>query len=105
MSVRPGPALASALPNAQAFRLCGGTGPPYPQYALSRDPASGALWASCRQQARLHQISPASGETRAILRLTSAPYSIAAGLGAVWSAERGPVVNRIDTRTGRSVRR
>ena len=101
VSVRPEPALASALPTAQAFRLCGGTGPPYPQYALSRDPASGALWASCRQQARLHRISPASGETRAILRLTSTPYAIAAGLGAVWSAERGPVVNRIDLRTGR----
>jgi streptogramin lyase len=101
VSVRPGAALISALPTAQAFRLCGGTGPPYPQYALSRDPASGALWASCRQQARLHRISPASGETRAILRLTSTPYSIAAGLGAVWSAERGPIVYRIDIRTGR----
>ena len=102
VSVRPGPALASALPTAQAFRLCGGTGPPYPQYALSRDPGTGALWASCRQQARLHRISPASGETRAILQVTSTPFSIAAGLGAVWSAERGPVVSRIDTRTGRS---
>jgi streptogramin lyase len=102
VSVRPAPALVSALPTAQAFQLCGGTGPPYPQYALSRDPASGALWASCRQQARLHRLSPASGETRAILRLTSTPYSIAAGLGAVWSAERGPVVSRIDTRTGRA---
>ena len=102
MNVRPAPALVSTLPTAQAFRLCGGTDPPYPQYALSRDPGSGALWASCRQQARLHRISPASGETRAILRLTSTPYSIAAGLGAVWSAERGPVVSRIDTRTGRA---
>jgi sugar lactone lactonase YvrE len=101
VSVRPEPALASALPTAQAFRLCGGTGSPYPQYALSRDPGTGALWASCRQQARLHRISPASGETRAILRLTSTPYAIAAGLGAVWSAERGPIVNRIDLRTGR----
>src|SRR5215203_1069920 len=74
----------------------------HPQYALSRDPDTGALWVSCRQQARLHRISPASGETRAILRLTSTPFSIAAGLGAVWSAERSPVVSRIDTRTGRS---
>jgi sugar lactone lactonase YvrE len=102
VSVRPAPAPVSALPTAQAFQLCGGTGPPYPQYALSRDPESGALWASCRQQARLHRISPASGETRAILRLTSTPYSIAAGLGAVWSAERGRVVSRIDPRTGRA---
>jgi streptogramin lyase len=101
VTVRPTPPLVSALPTAQAFRLCGGTGPPYPQYALSRDPGTGALWAACRQQARLHRISPATGETRAILRLTSTPYSIAAGLGAVWSAERGPVVNRIDLRTGR----
>ena len=67
VNVGPAPALASALPTAQAFRLCGGTGSPYPQYALSRDPASGALWASCRQQARLHRISPTTGETRAIL--------------------------------------
>ena len=102
VNVRPAPALTSALPTAQVFRLCGGTGPPYPQYALARDPASGALWASCRQQARLHRVSPASGETRAILRLTSTPYSIAAGFGSVWSAERGPSVNRIDVRTGRA---
>jgi sugar lactone lactonase YvrE len=102
VTVRPAPALTSAVPSAQAFRLCGGTGPPYPQYALSRDPASGALWASCRAQARLHRISPASGETRAILRLTSTPYSIAAGFGSVWSAERGPVVYRIDIRNGRA---
>ncbi len=102
VSVRPAPALTPALPTAQAFRLCGGTGPPYPQDALSRDPASGALWASCRAQAHLHRVSPATGETRAILRLTSTPYAIAAGLGAVWSAERGPIVNRIDLRTGRA---
>ena len=43
VSVRPAPALVSALPTAQAFRLCGGTGPPYPQYALSRDPARRAV--------------------------------------------------------------
>ena len=101
VNVSPAPALASALPTAQAFRLCGGTASPYPQYALSRDAGSGALWASCRRQARLHRISPTSGETRAILRLTSTPYSITAGFGAVWSAERGPIVNRVDMRTGR----
>lgn len=103
VSVRPAPPLASLLPTAQAFRLCGGTGPPYPQYALARDPATGALWASCRQQARLHRIDPASGEARAILRLTSTPFSIAAGLGAVWSAERSPILNRLDLRTGRAM--
>jgi streptogramin lyase len=102
VSVRPAPPLVSALPGAQASRLCGATGPPYPQYALSRDPATGALWASCRAQARLHRIDPQTGETRAILRLTSTPYSIAAGLGAVWSAERGPSLTRINPSTGRA---
>jgi sugar lactone lactonase YvrE len=101
VTVRPARAVVSSLPTAQAFRLCGGTGVPYPQYALSRDPSTGALWAACRQQALLHRIDPQSGETRAILRLTSTPYAIAAGLGAVWAAQRGPVVDRIDVRTGR----
>jgi streptogramin lyase len=102
VTVRPAAPLRSTLPCADAFALCAGTGPPYPQYALSWDPAGG-LWAACRQQARLHRIDLASGETRAILRLTSgAPYSIAAGLGAVWSAERSPNVNRLDLRTGRA---
>ena len=101
VTVRPARPLVSSLPGAQAFRLCGGTGVPYPQYALSRDPSTGALWAACRQQTLLHRIDPQSGETRAILRLTSTPYAIAAGLGAVWSAQRGPVVDRIDLRTGR----
>jgi streptogramin lyase len=101
VTVRPARPLVSSLPGAQAFRLCGGTGVPYPQYALSRDPTTGALWAACRQQTLLYRIDPQSGETRAILRLTSTPYAIAAGLGAVWSAQRGPVVDRIDLRTGR----
>ena len=101
VSVRPARPLSSALPTAQAFRLCGGTGPPYPQYALSWDPSAG-MWAACRQQAQLRRVDLASGETRAILRLTSTPYTIAAAFGAVWSAERGPVVNRFDLRTGRA---
>lgn len=93
--------LRSTLPGAQAFRLCGGTGAPYPQYALSWDRSTG-MWASCRGQGRLQRIDVATGELRAILRLTSTPYSIAAGLGAVWSAERSPIVNRLDLRTGRA---
>jgi streptogramin lyase len=102
VTVRPAPPLVSTLPGAQAFRLCGGTGVPYPQYALGRDSSTGALWAACRTQAFLHRIDPQTGETRAILRLTSTPYAIAAGLGAVWSAERGPFVSRIDLRTGQA---
>jgi streptogramin lyase len=102
VSVRPAPPLVSLLPGARASRLCGGTGAPYPQYALSRDAATGALWASCRAQARLHRVDPQTGETRAILSLSGTPYSIAAGLGAVWSAERGPSMTRIDPRTGRA---
>lgn len=102
VTVRPAPPLVSSLPGAQAFRLCGGTGVPYPQYALSRDPATGSVWASCRSQGLLQRLNPESGETRAILRLTSTPQAIAAGLGAVWSAERSPVVNRLDLRTGQA---
>jgi sugar lactone lactonase YvrE len=102
VTVQAAPPLVSSLPGARAFRLCGGTGVPYPQYALSRDPETAALWAACTSQGRLHRIDPQSGETRAILSLTSTPHAIAAGLGAVWSAERAPVVNRVDLRTGRS---
>jgi streptogramin lyase len=93
--------LASNLPTAQAFRLCSGSSSPYPQYALSVDDS---LWAGCRGRGTLHRVDPATGETRAILRVGgSSPYAIAAGLGAVWSAERGPVVSRIDLRTGRAM--
>ena len=102
MTVQPARPLVSSLPGAQASRLCGGTGVPYPQYALTRDPATGALWSACRTQGLLHRIDPESGETRAILRVTSTPYAIAAGLGAVWSAERSPMVNRINLRTGQA---
>jgi streptogramin lyase len=102
VSVRPAPPLASALPGARVSRLCGGTGAPYPQYALARDATTGTLWASCRAQARLHRIDTRTGETRAILRLIGvAPYSLAAGNGALWSADRGPSLTRIDARTGR----
>jgi streptogramin lyase len=93
--------LASVLQTADAFRLCSGSGPPYPQYALGAD---GSLWAGCRGRNTLLRVDPASGETRAILRVNgSSPYAIAAGFGAVWSAERGPVVSRIDLRTGRAL--
>jgi streptogramin lyase len=99
--VRPAPPLASALPTARAFRLCGGAGPPYQQYALSFDPATNGLWTACRETRRLMRIEPATGEQRAILRVASTPYAIAAGLGAVWSAERSTTIYRLDTRTGR----
>lgn len=100
VTILPAPPLASILPTAQAFRLCGGVGAPFPQYALSRDPGTGALWAACGTRRLLHRVSPATGETRAILRLSTTPFSIAAGLGAIWSAERTPVLYRIDPRTG-----
>lgn len=100
VKVAPARPLASNLATAQAFRLCAGSSPPYPQYALSVD---GSLWAGCRGRGTLHRVNPTTGETRAILRVGNAsPYAIAAGLGAVWSAERGPVVSRIDLRTGRA---
>jgi streptogramin lyase len=102
VSVRPAPPLASALPGAEAFRLCGGSRAPYQQYAISLEPSGSALWAACREQSKLLRVDPASGETRAILRLRGArPYAIAAGLGAVWSADRSTSIYRIDLRTGR----
>ena len=99
VTVRPAPPLASAIPTASASRICGGSGLPYPQYALSWEATTG-LWAACRAGGQLYRIDASSGEPRAILRLTSTPYSIAAGLGAVWSAERTPIVNRLDLRSG-----
>ena len=92
--------LTSDLPTADAFRLCGGSAAPYPQYALSAD---GSLWVGCRGRGTLLRVDSVTGETRAILRVSgSSPYAIAAGLGAVWSAERGPAISRIDLRTGRA---
>jgi streptogramin lyase len=100
--VKPAPRLASALPTADAFRLCGGAGQPYQQYGLSADAQTGALWSACRETGRLMRIDPATGETHAILRVNTTPYAVAAGLGAVWSAERSPTIYRHDMRTGRS---
>jgi streptogramin lyase len=100
VKVAPARPLASDLPTAQAFRLCGGSSQPYPQYALG---VEGALWAGCRGNGTIRRIDPGTGETRAILRVGGAnPYAVAAGLGAIWAAERGPVVSRIDLRTGRA---
>jgi streptogramin lyase len=100
VSVRPAAPLASDLPGAEAFRLCGGSTVPYPQYAISIDPG-GALWSACWEQGRLLRVDPATGEIRAILRVSAPPYSLAAGFGAAWSADRSGVVSRIDLRTGR----
>jgi streptogramin lyase len=100
--VQSAPTLASVLPTARAFRICGGAGPPYQQYALSFDPATNALWSACRQTGRLMRVDPATGETRAILRENTSPSHIAAGVGAVWSAERTSTIYRIDTRTARA---
>jgi hypothetical protein len=102
VTVTAAPPIASALPGAAAFRLCGGTGAPYPQYALARDAGTGALYAACRAQARVHRIDPVTGETRAILRLPSTPYSIGAGFGAAWTVDRGAQLTRLDLRTGRA---
>ena len=100
VKVAPARPLASALPTAQAFRLCGGSSPPYPQYALGVD---GSLWVGCRVNGTLRRVDPATGETRAILGVRGAnPYAVAAGLGAVWAAERGAVVSRVDLQTGRA---
>jgi sugar lactone lactonase YvrE len=99
VTVRPAPRLASGLPGADAFRLCAGARPPYPQYAISLD-GGGALWSACREQGRLVRVDPASGETRGILRVAIASYSIAVGLGAVWAADRSGVVSGLDLRTG-----
>jgi streptogramin lyase len=100
VKVAPARPLVSNLPTSQAFRLCSGSSSPYPQYALAVD---GSLWAACRGGGTLQRVDPSTGETRAILRVGNAsPYAIAAGFGAVWSAERGPVVSRIDLRTGRA---
>jgi streptogramin lyase len=100
VKVSPAGPLPSAIPSARAFRLCNGSSPPFPQYALAVD---GSLWVGCRAGATLRRVDPATGEARAILRVSGAsPYAVAAGFGAVWSAERGPVVGRIDLRTGRA---
>lgn len=101
VTVLPAAPLRSILPGADAFPLCGGTGAPYPQYAISWDQPTG-IWVACRLQGQLRRVDTSTGETRAILRLPSVPFSIAAGLGAAWSADQGPVVNRIDLRTGRA---
>ena len=65
------------------------------RHRSTRSPATrrAARCGPLAQQARLHRISPASGETRAILRLTSTPYSTRQA-SARSGGRRGPVVNR-----------
>jgi virginiamycin B lyase len=92
--------VASLLPTADAFPICGGVDSPLPQYAAALDGAN--LWVACRDDSEFRRIDTASGETRAVLAAPGAqPYSIAVGGGAVWAATRTPAVSRVDTATGR----
>jgi sugar lactone lactonase YvrE len=95
--------VASILPSAEAFPICGGEGSPLPQYAVALDGAS--LWIACRNASELRRVDTASGETWALLPAPGAPaYSIAAGGGAVWAATRSGQVTRVDTANGGSAR-
>jgi streptogramin lyase len=92
--------VESALPGATATRICGGAGPPYPQYALAVDDQG--LWVACRGAGTVERIDAGTGQVNGVLRLGgSAPYSIAAGAGAVWSVDRSTALTRVDETTGK----
>jgi len=98
--VHPAPPVQSAIPGAAATRICRAPGAPLPQYSLAY--GLGSLWVGCRQaQAAVLKVDPGSGQVRGLLDVPSVdPDALAAGVGALWVAQRSSVVARIDPRTG-----
>jgi streptogramin lyase len=100
VSVRAATAPASVIPGATAFRICRAAGTPYPQYGLAQ--GLGSLWVACRRSlAGIERIDSTTGRVTGLIDLpTVDPHALAAGGGALWSAQRSSSVVRIDPRTG-----
>lgn len=99
--VAPARPLPSPLRGFDSYRICDGARNPLPQYALSQD--AGRLWVGCRERGRILRLHAGSGRTDASIRAAPvAAYSLAAGAGAVWTANRSSVVWRTDPATGRT---
>jgi hypothetical protein len=77
-------APASPLPGTKAFRTCGGSGEPFPQFAVAA--SSSGAWVACRRQGRVLNVT-ASGAVRVRVAAPSA-VSIAAGPEGVWAVAR-----------------
>jgi streptogramin lyase len=92
--------VASILPAADAFPICGGERDVLPQYATALD--GGSVWVACRRTFELSRIEGATGSVRAVLPAGSLPpQSVAAGAGAIWTVSRTAALTRLDTATGR----
>jgi virginiamycin B lyase len=105
VAVAPQPPLTSPLPGAAAFRVCGGEGAPYAQYALAL--GFGSAWVACGRRSEVWRVDLADGRVQARIALPGvAVWSLAAGEGGVWAlALRDSVVHRIDPATNRAVAR
>jgi streptogramin lyase len=77
-------APASPLPGTKAFRTCGGSGQPFPQFAAAA--SSSGVWVACREQGRVLHVS-ASGAVRARIAAPSV-VSIASGPEGTWAVAR-----------------
>jgi hypothetical protein len=77
-------APVSPLPGTTAFRTCGGSGQPFPQFAVAA--SSSGVWVACREQGRVLHVS-ASGAVRARIAAPSV-VSIASGPEGTWAVAR-----------------
>jgi YVTN family beta-propeller protein len=94
----PRPGLAGA----QAFRVCGGAGIPYPPADLAV--GFGSAWVGCYPQATVQRVDLRTGRVQATVPLEGLRvWAVAAGEGSVWAVGRygGGAVYRIDPRRNR----
>jgi YVTN family beta-propeller protein len=105
VTVAPQPPPLSPLPGAAAFRVCGGEGKPYAQYALAL--GFGSAWVACGKRSEVWRVDLADGRVQARIALPGvAVWALTAGEGGVWAlALRDSVVHRIDPATNRAVAR
>jgi YVTN family beta-propeller protein len=94
----PRPGLAGA----QAVRVCGGAGIPYPPSDLAV--GFGSAWVGCYPQGTVQRVDLRTGRVQATVRLDGlSVWAVAAGGGSVWAVGRygGGSVYRIDPRRNR----
>jgi DNA-binding beta-propeller fold protein YncE len=85
----------ASLPRSTVFPICSNASEPLPQYGLAL--GSQSLWVACRDAGQLLRLHPKTGKRLATLGPFAGDlYSIAAGLQAVWAAQRGSRVLRVD---------
>jgi streptogramin lyase len=91
--------VATPLPGAVAFRICGGDESPIPQFDLVA--AFDSLWVACRGKGQVLRLDPETGEVHARIP-TRGVVSLAADDQSVWAVYRElGTVYRIDPSTDR----